>query len=113
VLLISGTASVAHLRENLTAEGAMLDDEAGTLDGVGARQPQGNTKPPHRTQLASAIGFSSVRGHALHRILAMRFHLPAFNDRFTDPAPALRRIGILELLRLRPAFNRVKEGGLR
>ena len=37
VLLIPGTGSVAHLRENLAAEGATLDDEAlRKLDGVGA-----------------------------------------------------------------------------
>jgi diketogulonate reductase-like aldo/keto reductase len=36
VLLIPGTASVAHLRENLTAEGLALDDDAlRALDGVG------------------------------------------------------------------------------
>jgi aryl-alcohol dehydrogenase-like predicted oxidoreductase len=35
VLLIPGTGSIAHLRENLAAEGVMLDDEAlRTLDGV-------------------------------------------------------------------------------
>ena len=28
VLLIPGTGSIAHLRENLAAEGVMLDDEA-------------------------------------------------------------------------------------
>jgi aryl-alcohol dehydrogenase-like predicted oxidoreductase len=28
VLLIAGTGSVAHLRENLAAEGVTLDDEA-------------------------------------------------------------------------------------
>jgi pyridoxine 4-dehydrogenase len=37
VLLISGTGSIAHLRENLAAEGVTLDDEAPRqLDGVGA-----------------------------------------------------------------------------
>jgi hypothetical protein len=37
VLLIPGTASVAHLRENLAAEGVTLDDEAlCELDGVAA-----------------------------------------------------------------------------
>src|SRR5579864_7145827 len=37
VLLIPGTGSVAHLRENLAAEGVTLDDEAlRTLDGVAA-----------------------------------------------------------------------------
>ena len=37
VLLIPGTGSIAHLRENLAAEGVTLDDEAiRTLDGVGA-----------------------------------------------------------------------------
>ena len=37
VLLIPGTGSVAHLRENLAAEGVTLDDEAlRTLDSVGA-----------------------------------------------------------------------------
>jgi len=37
VLLIPGTGSVAHLRENLVAEGVTLDDEAlRTLDGVAA-----------------------------------------------------------------------------
>jgi pyridoxine 4-dehydrogenase len=37
VLLIPGTGSVAHLRENLAAEGVTLDDEAlRNLDGVGA-----------------------------------------------------------------------------
>jgi aryl-alcohol dehydrogenase-like predicted oxidoreductase len=37
VLLIPGTGSVAHLRENLAAEGVTLDDEAlRDLDGVGA-----------------------------------------------------------------------------
>ncbi|MGO9192041.1 MAG: hypothetical protein ACLP8X_26770 [Streptosporangiaceae bacterium] len=37
VLLIPGTGSVAHLRENLAAEGVTLDDEAlRKLDGVGA-----------------------------------------------------------------------------
>jgi pyridoxine 4-dehydrogenase len=37
VLLIPGTGSVAHLRENLAAESVTLDDEAlRTLDGVGA-----------------------------------------------------------------------------
>jgi pyridoxine 4-dehydrogenase len=37
VLLIPGTGSVAHLRENLAAEGVTLDDEAlRELDGVGA-----------------------------------------------------------------------------
>ena len=36
-LLIPGTASVAHLRENLAAEGVTLDDEAlRQLDGIGA-----------------------------------------------------------------------------
>jgi aryl-alcohol dehydrogenase-like predicted oxidoreductase len=36
VLLIPGTGSIAHLRENLAAEGVRLDDEAlRTLDGVG------------------------------------------------------------------------------
>ena len=36
-LLIPGTGSVAHLRENLAAEGVRLDDEAlRQLDGVGA-----------------------------------------------------------------------------
>ncbi len=35
VLLIPGTGSVAHLRENLAAEGVTLDDEAlHRLDGV-------------------------------------------------------------------------------
>ena len=38
VLLIPGTGSVTHLRENLAAEGVTLDDEAlRTLDGVGTR----------------------------------------------------------------------------
>jgi len=37
VLLIPGTGSVAHLRENLAAEGVTLDDEAlRELDGVAA-----------------------------------------------------------------------------
>jgi pyridoxine 4-dehydrogenase len=37
VLLIPGTGSVAHLRENLAAEGVTLDDEAlRTLDAVAA-----------------------------------------------------------------------------
>jgi pyridoxine 4-dehydrogenase len=37
VLLIPGTGSVAHLRENLAAEGVTLDDEAlRTLDGIAA-----------------------------------------------------------------------------
>jgi len=37
VLLIPGTGSVAHLRENLAAEGVTLDDEAlRQSDGVGA-----------------------------------------------------------------------------
>ena len=37
VLLIPGTGSVAHLRENLAAEGVTLDDETlRELDGVGA-----------------------------------------------------------------------------
>jgi len=37
VLLIPGTGSIAHLRENLAAEGVTLDDEAlQKLDGVGA-----------------------------------------------------------------------------
>jgi pyridoxine 4-dehydrogenase len=37
VLLIPGTTSVAHLQENLAAEGVTLDDEAlRQLDGVGA-----------------------------------------------------------------------------
>ena len=37
VLLIPGTASVAHLTENLAAEGVTLDDEAlRDLDSVGA-----------------------------------------------------------------------------
>jgi pyridoxine 4-dehydrogenase len=37
VLLIPGTGSVAHLRENLAAESVTLDDEAlRQLDGVGA-----------------------------------------------------------------------------
>jgi pyridoxine 4-dehydrogenase len=37
VLLIPGTGSVAHLRENLAAEGVTLDDEAlRQLDGVAA-----------------------------------------------------------------------------
>ena len=38
VLLIPGTGSVAHLRENLAAEGVTLDDEALRQldDGVGA-----------------------------------------------------------------------------
>ena len=37
VLLIPGTGSVVHLRENLAAEGVTLDDEAlRTLDGAGA-----------------------------------------------------------------------------
>ncbi len=37
VLLIPGTGSIAHLRENLAAEGVTLDDEAlRELDGVGA-----------------------------------------------------------------------------
>ena len=37
MLLIPGTGSVAHLRENLAAEGVTLDDEAlRELDGVGA-----------------------------------------------------------------------------
>ena len=37
VLIIPGTGSVAHLRENLAAEGVTLDDEAlRKLDGVGA-----------------------------------------------------------------------------
>jgi aryl-alcohol dehydrogenase-like predicted oxidoreductase len=36
VLLIPGTGSETHLRENLDAEGVMLDDEAlRELDGVG------------------------------------------------------------------------------
>jgi len=36
VLLIPGTGSVAHLRENLAAERATLDDEAlRNLDSVG------------------------------------------------------------------------------
>jgi pyridoxine 4-dehydrogenase len=36
VLLIPGTGSIAHLRENLAAEGVRLDDEAlRTLDAVG------------------------------------------------------------------------------
>jgi aryl-alcohol dehydrogenase-like predicted oxidoreductase len=37
VLLIPGTGSVAHLRQNLAAEGVTLDAEAlRTLDGVAA-----------------------------------------------------------------------------
>jgi pyridoxine 4-dehydrogenase len=37
VLLIPGTASLAHLRDNLAAENVTLDDEAPRdLDGVGA-----------------------------------------------------------------------------
>ena len=37
VLLIPGTGSIAHLRENVAAEAVTLDDEAlRTLDGVGA-----------------------------------------------------------------------------
>ena len=37
VLLIPGTGAIAHLRENLAAEGVTLDDEAlRQLDGVGA-----------------------------------------------------------------------------
>jgi pyridoxine 4-dehydrogenase len=37
VLLIPGTGSIAHLRQNLAAEDVTLDDEAlRTLDGVGA-----------------------------------------------------------------------------
>jgi hypothetical protein len=37
VLLIPGTGSIAHLRENLAAQGVTLDDEAlRQLDGVGA-----------------------------------------------------------------------------
>jgi aryl-alcohol dehydrogenase-like predicted oxidoreductase len=37
VLLIPGTASLAHLRDNLAAENVTLDDEARRdLDGVGA-----------------------------------------------------------------------------
>jgi aryl-alcohol dehydrogenase-like predicted oxidoreductase len=37
VLLIPGTGSVAHLRENLAAERVVLDDEAlRDLDSVGA-----------------------------------------------------------------------------
>jgi pyridoxine 4-dehydrogenase len=37
VLLIPGTGSVAHLRENLAAEGVTLDEEAlAELDGVAA-----------------------------------------------------------------------------
>ena len=37
VLLIPGTGAVAHLRENLAAEGVTLDDEAlRDLDGVSA-----------------------------------------------------------------------------
>ena len=37
VLLIPGTGTVAHLRQNLAAESVTLDDEAlHTLDGVGA-----------------------------------------------------------------------------
>ena len=36
VLLIPGTGSIAHLRENLAAEGGTLDDEGlRKLDGVG------------------------------------------------------------------------------
>jgi aryl-alcohol dehydrogenase-like predicted oxidoreductase len=36
VLLIPGTGSIAHLRENLAAEGVRLDDEGlRKLDGVG------------------------------------------------------------------------------
>jgi aryl-alcohol dehydrogenase-like predicted oxidoreductase len=37
VLLIPGTGSVDHLRENLAAEGVTLDDQAlRTLDGIAA-----------------------------------------------------------------------------
>ncbi len=40
VLLIPGTASVAHLQENLAAEAVTLDDQAvSELDGVSARLP--------------------------------------------------------------------------
>ena len=42
VLLIPGTGAVAHLRENLAAEGVRLDDEAlRELDGVGAAEGPG------------------------------------------------------------------------
>jgi pyridoxine 4-dehydrogenase len=40
VLLIPGTASLAHLRDNLAAENVTLDDEAlRDLDGIGMTQP--------------------------------------------------------------------------
>ncbi|HEX9352622.1 MAG TPA: aldo/keto reductase [Streptosporangiaceae bacterium] len=40
VLLIPGTASMAHLRDNLAAENVTLDDEAlRDLDGIGITQP--------------------------------------------------------------------------
>lgn len=40
VLLIPGTASLAHLRDNLAAEDVALDDEAlRDLNGIGMPQP--------------------------------------------------------------------------
>jgi pyridoxine 4-dehydrogenase len=51
VLLIPGTASVAHLRENLGADGVTLDDQAlRELDGVGALQQGNSVSSPRGAQ---------------------------------------------------------------